>query len=208
MENIVRNWWSFVLRGVLGVILGLVAFAYPGATIGALVILYGAFAMADGLLALSSLLFGRTGEQPWWSLLLEGIVGVAAGIVAFSLPLATALVLVYVVAAWSIIKGIFMVASAIRLRREIDGEWALGLAGVLSVVFGVLVMLSPVAGATAIAWILGFYLVSFGILAIVTGYHLRKADKRVGEVVSGIPHAPKVAPRARVTRDDDTRPPL
>ena len=131
-----RNWWALVLRGLFAVLFGIMALAWPGITLGALVLLYGAYALADGVFAIAAVMAGRTGGRPWWSLLVEGLVGIAVGIMTFAWPGITALVLLYLIAAWAVVTGIFEIVAAIRLREEIRGEWLLALSGILSILFG------------------------------------------------------------------------
>ena len=132
-----RNWWALVLRGLFAVLFGIIALAWPGITLGVLVLLYGAYALADGVFAIAAVMAGQTGGRPWWSLLVEGLVGIAVGIMTFAWPGITALVLLYLIAAWAVVTGIFEIIAAIRLREEIRGEWLLALSGILSILFGV-----------------------------------------------------------------------
>ena len=173
-----RNWWALVLRGLFAVLFGIAAFTWPGITLGALVILYGAYALADGGLAIAAALVGRPHGMPWWALLLEGLVGITLGIMTFAWPGNTALVLLYLVSAWAVVTGVFEIAAAIRLRREIQGEWVLALSGVLSVLFGLALVINPGAGALAVVWIIGAYAIAFGALLIALGFRLRSWARR------------------------------
>ena len=141
-----RNWWTLALRGLFAVLFGIMAFAWPGITLGALVLLYGAYAFADGVLAIAAALVGRTVGVPWWALLIEGLAGIGVGIITLLWPGITALVLLYLIAFWAVVTGVFEIVAAIRLRKEIRGEWLLALSGVLSVLFGVALIVSPGAG--------------------------------------------------------------
>ncbi|HEX3450653.1 MAG TPA: DUF308 domain-containing protein, partial [Isosphaeraceae bacterium] len=147
-----RNWWALALRGLVAVLFGIAAFAMPGITLTALVLLYGAFALVDGVFAVAAALFGRRHGMPWWAMLVEGLFGIAIGILTFAWPGITALALLYLIAAWAVITGVFEIAAAIRLRQEIQGEWLLALSGALSVLFGVVLVLYPGAGALAVVW--------------------------------------------------------
>jgi uncharacterized membrane protein HdeD (DUF308 family) len=169
-----RNWWSLVARGVLGILLGVVAFVWPGVTIGALVLLFGAYALIDGVVSLAGALRAAEAHERWGALLLEGIMGVLAAAATILWPAITTLVLVYIIAAWAIITGVAEIAAAIRLRRHVAGEWLLGLAGVVSVVFGLLIAAVPVAGALAIAFWFGAYAFIFGIVLLTLGFRLRR----------------------------------
>jgi uncharacterized membrane protein HdeD (DUF308 family) len=174
MEILARNWWAVALRGAAGMIFGIITFLMPGASLAALVLLFGAYAIVDGVFNIVSALRGAGQEQPWWLLLIEGVVGIGAGVVTFALPGLTALVLVYVVAAWAILTGALEIAAAARLRSELRGEWLLAVAGVLSVVFGVLMMVAPAAGALALVLWIGAYAFLFGALLLILGLRLRR----------------------------------
>ena len=173
-----RNWWALVLRGLFAVLFGIIALAWPGITLGALVLLYGAYALADGVFAIASVMAGRTWGRPWWSLLVEGLVGIAVGIMTFAWPGLTALVLLYLIASWAFVTGIFEIVAAIRLREEIRGEWLLALSGILSVLFGVALVIWPGAGALALIWVIGAYAIAFGVLMIALGFRLRSWSRR------------------------------
>ena len=180
-----RAWWLLALRGVAAVVFGVLAFIWPGVTILALVILWGAYALADGILALIAAFRVREGGKPMWALLLIGVLGVAAGIVTFLWPGITALALLMLIAAWAFVMGIFQIIAAIRLRKEIAHEWLLGLSGVLSVVFGVLMVLSPGAGALAVLWVIAAYSIVFGALLIFLGFRLKAhAAAETGDCVA------------------------
>jgi uncharacterized membrane protein HdeD (DUF308 family) len=164
-----RHWWVILLRGLFAILFGILAFAYPGLTLASLVMVYGIFVCADGLVAI----FGGMGNSLWPSLLV-GLIGVAAGLLTFFYPGITALVLLYFIAAWAIVKGVFEMVIAFKLREVIQGEWALILAGALSVAFGVLVFLFPGAGALSIVWIIGAYALAFGVLLVLVSLKIRK----------------------------------
>jgi uncharacterized membrane protein HdeD (DUF308 family) len=171
-ESLARRWWVMVLRGVAAIVFGLLAFTMPGLTLAALILLYGGYALVDGVFNLIAAVSGR-GARPWWALLLAGLVSIAAGAVAFAMPGLTALALVYLIAAWAIVRGVVEIAAAIRLRKVIANEWWLGLSGALSVAFGVLAMLAPGAGALALVLWIGAYAVIFGALLVAFGVRVR-----------------------------------
>jgi uncharacterized membrane protein HdeD (DUF308 family) len=173
-----RNWWALALRGLAAVLFGIMAFAWPGMTLGVLVLLYGAYALVDGVLAIIAAVAGRTSGMPWWALLLEGVLGITVGILTFAWPGITALVLLYLIAAWAVATGVFEVVAAIRLRREIRGEWLLALSGIISVLFGIALVINPVGGALAVVWLIGAYAIAFGVLLIALGFRLRGVAKR------------------------------
>jgi uncharacterized membrane protein HdeD (DUF308 family) len=167
------RWWAVVLRGVAGIVFGALTFVMPVATLGALILLFGAYAFVDGLFNILAVVTGRTGGQRWWTLLLAGLGGIAAGLITFFMPGITALVLAYIIAGWALVIGALQIAAAIRLRHEIEGEWWLGLSGALSIVFGVIMLLAPGAGALAMVFWIGAYALLFGITLVVLGFRLR-----------------------------------
>jgi uncharacterized membrane protein HdeD (DUF308 family) len=160
------------------VLFGVLAIAWPGITLAALVIVWGAYALADGVLALIAAWQVRDQGRPFWSLVVVGLLGIAAGIVTFLWPGITALALLMVIAAWALVMGIFQIVAAIRLRKAIEGEWLLGLSGVASVVFGVLMFISPGAGALAVLSLIAAFALLFGVLQIVLGFRLRSYAPR------------------------------
>jgi uncharacterized membrane protein HdeD (DUF308 family) len=172
-EYLGRNWGWIVLRGTVAVLFGGLALARPGITLAALVFMWGVYAIADGVLAMVAAWQIRDHGRPLWSLFVVGALGVAAGVVNYRWPGLTALVLLMVIASWAIGVGVLQIVAAIRLRKEIEGEWALGLSGVLSVAFGILAALHPGAGALAVLWMIGGYAMGFGVLLIVLGFRLR-----------------------------------
>ena len=187
-----RNWWALALRGLAAVLFGIMAFAWPGMTLGVLVLLYGAYALVDGVLAIIAAVAGRTSGMPWWALLLEGVMGVTIGILTFAWPGITALVLLYLIAAWAVVTGALEIAAAIRLRKEIRGEWLLALSGIISVLFGIALVINPVGGALAVVWLIGAYAIAFGVLLIALGFRLRGAAKRFA-TKTDVPTGPSTA---------------
>ena len=168
-----RNWGWIVVRGIAAVIFGVLALVLPGVTLAALVLLWGAYALADGIIALIAAFRIRDRGKPFWALLVVGILGIAAGILTFIWPGMTAIVLLAFIAAWSLVMGIFQIIAAVRLRKSIENEWLLGLSGLLSVIFGVLMLINPGAGALAVIWVIGAYAIVFGVLLIALGLKLR-----------------------------------
>jgi uncharacterized membrane protein HdeD (DUF308 family) len=168
-----RNWWLLLLRGIAALGFGIAAIAWPGITLVVLVLLYGAYALADGAFAIAAALRGHGGRAPTGWLLFVGVLGIAAGLATFFWPAITALVLLTLIGAWSILHGVFEIVGAIRLRREIEGEWLLILGGSLSVAFGVLLLVFPGAAALALVWLIGAYAAVFGLLLIALSLRLR-----------------------------------
>jgi uncharacterized membrane protein HdeD (DUF308 family) len=168
-----HNWGWIVLRGVAAVLFGVLAIAWPGITLATLVIVWGAYALAEGLLTLIAAWQVRDEGRPFWSLVVVGLLGIAAGVITFLWPGITALTLLMIIAVWALIMGIFQIVAAIRLRKVIEREWLLGLSGVASVIFGVLMIISPGAGALAVLSLIAAYAIVFGVLLIVLGFRLR-----------------------------------
>ena len=174
-----RNWWAIALRGLFAVLFGVAAFIWPGITLAVLVLLWGAYALVDGIFALVAAVRAAERRATWWPLVLEGILGIVAGVLTFLWPGITALVLLYLITAWAILTGIAEIVAAVRLRRVLTGEWLLGLAGVVSIVFGVLLIVFPGAGALAVVWLIGAYALVFGIVLIVLGFRLRGVQREL-----------------------------
>jgi uncharacterized membrane protein HdeD (DUF308 family) len=168
-----RNWWSLVIRGLLGISVGILTFIWPGITLAALVFLFAGYAFVDGVVSIAGAIRAVQAHERWGALLLGGIAGIAAAVVTVLWPAITALTLVYVIAGWAIVTGVFEIAAAIRLRRHISGEWLLALGGIASIIFGVLIAAIPVAGALVIAIWFGAYAFVFGVMMVVLGFRLR-----------------------------------
>ena len=173
LQMMARNWWTTVLRGVCAILFGLLALAWPGVTLAALVLVWGAYAFADGVLAFATA-FSDTAERPWWALVLTGLVSIGAALFAFFYPGLTAVGLLFVIAFWAIASGALAIVSAIELRRHIEGEVWLGLAGVVSVLFGMLLIARPAIGALAVVWMIGAYAIVSGVLLIALGMEVKR----------------------------------
>jgi len=168
-------WWLLLLRGLAAVAFGVIAFVWPGPTLAALTLLWGIYALADGIFALWAALAARGGDTGtrWW-LALVGVAGILAGLIAFFYTGMTALVLLMFIAAWAIIIGVFQIWGAFELRKVLDDAWLLGLNGVLAIAFGVLVVARPGAGALAVVWMIGWFAVVFGILNIAAAIRVKR----------------------------------
>lgn len=173
VDALARYWWVLVFRGLLAIAFGVLAFLWPGLTLASLVLVFGAYALVDGVSAIVSALRGR-GEEPWWLLVLEGAVGIGIGVLTLLAPGITALALLFYIAIWAIATGVLEIAAALALRKEIEGEWLLVLGGLVSVAFGVLLMARPGAGALAVLWLIGAYAIAFGVLFLFLGLKLRR----------------------------------
>jgi uncharacterized membrane protein HdeD (DUF308 family) len=173
VHALAKNWWLLLLRGIASIVFGILAFVWPGLTLLTLVLFYGAFALVDGVLAVIAAIKGGAPAPRWW-LAIVGISGIAAGLLTFLMPGISALVLLLFIAGWAIATGIFQVIGAIKLRKEIDNEWFLILTGLISVLFGIGVMLAPGAGALALVWVIAIYSVITGVLLIGLALRLKK----------------------------------
>ncbi len=182
LQALAQNWWAIVVRGVFAVLFGLAAFVWPGLTLTVLVLLYGAYALVDGVLAVIWSLAGRHPGAFPWGVLLAGVAGIFFGVITFLWPGLTALALLYLIAAWAIVRGVFEVVAAVHLRREIEGEWLLALSGILSVLLGIVLILAPGAGALAVIWWVGATALVFGVLMILLGLRL-KGLRQTGRVL-------------------------
>jgi uncharacterized membrane protein HdeD (DUF308 family) len=185
--TLARNWWSLVIRGIAAIIFGILTFVWPGITVTALVFLFAGYALVDGVVSLAGAVRAAEAHDRWGALLLEGIVGIAAAIATILWPGITALSLVFVIAAWAIITGVAEIAAAVRLRKHIHGEWLLALAGILSILFGVLVVAMPIAGALVIAIWIGAYALVFGVTLVALGFRLRSWLRGPHETGSPMP---------------------
>jgi uncharacterized membrane protein HdeD (DUF308 family) len=174
LTQLTRNWWVVALRGVFAILYGLTALMWPGLTLEILVMFFGAYALVDGIFAIMAAFTNRAGHDSWWVLLLEGLVDIIVGLIAFARPGLTTFVLLYIIAFWALTTGILEIVAAVRLRKEIEGEWLLALSGIGSLVFGVLLLFFPAAGALTIAFMIGAYAILFGIMFLSLGLRLRR----------------------------------
>ena len=173
-----RVWGGLALRGLVAILFGMLALTRPGATVLALVYLFGAFAFMDGLFALVSSIRIAKLQGRWWPMLLLGLVGIAIGVLSFVDPAVTAVGWLYYIAIWAVLTGILEVAAAIRLRKVIEGEWMLGVSGVLSIAFGILIGTKPGVGMLSLTWLIGAYAIVMGVLFLGLAFRLRGAQKR------------------------------
>lgn len=169
-SSLARNWWAFAIRGVLGIIFGLVAFAIPGVTMLSLVIVFAAYAIADGIFAIIAAVRAAQKHERWTLFLLEGVTGIIAGVLAFLWPTITLFVFVVLVAAWAIVSGALMLAAAFRLG---PGRWWFALGGAASLVYGALLVIAPAIGALVLTWWIGAYALVFGIAMLIAAFRLR-----------------------------------
>jgi uncharacterized membrane protein HdeD (DUF308 family) len=168
-----RRWWLLLLRGLIAIAFGVVSWVQPGLSLASLVLLFGAYSLADGVLNAWTALEGHREHEHWWVLFLEGLLGIGVGVLTFLAPGLTALALLFYIAIWAIATGVLEIVAAIRLRKEIENEWMLIVAGLASVVFGALLMAQPAAGALALLWLIASYAIFFGVLLVVLAFKVR-----------------------------------
>lgn len=176
---IARNWWVLLIRGLFAVGLGILAFAWPGISLLALVTVYGAYMLVDGIAAIALGIGARHQGRNWWEMILVGAFGVAAALIAFFWPGATVLALLIIIGVASVVRGGSEIAAAIRLRKLIEHEWLLGLAGALSIAFGVFLLARPAIGLITLLWWVASWAVVFGVVAVIQSFRLLSLKHRL-----------------------------
>ncbi len=180
-EILADSWWAVGLRGLLGIAFGLICLLVPAAAILAIVLLFSAYMLVDGVLAIASGIKAARSGKRWGLLILEGVVDIAAGAVAFLWPGITALTFVILIAIWAIFSGALMLAAAFSLKID-HGRWWLALGGIASVIFGIVLLIAPVMGAVVLTWWLGAYAIVFGVLLLVLAFQLHgKKEERTSK---------------------------
>lgn len=177
LDAFARDWWVMLFRGVLAILFGIMAFSMPGLTVAALVLLYGAYVLVDGVMAVW--VGGRA--HTWWFVLL-GIVAILVGIYTFMFPGITAVALLYFVAFWAIFRGISEIVTAFQLRKELDNEWMLILGGIFSIGLGLALFSRPAAGALAMVWLIGAYALVVGLTQVVLAFRLHALPRHLERV--------------------------
>ncbi|GHO85273.1 HdeD family acid-resistance protein [Dictyobacter formicarum] len=182
LQTMVRDYhWSLLFRGIIAILFGILALIWPGKTLLLLIILFGAYAIVDGIANIFSAIRGRSLHN-WGLLLVEGIVSILAGIVAFVWPGLTALAFVYVIAAWAIITGVTEIVAAFSSRMNVGTDWLLVVAGVASIIFGVLIAIQPQIGLLTVIWLIGIYAIIFGILFLGRYFQLRSRARLIANI--------------------------
>jgi uncharacterized membrane protein HdeD (DUF308 family) len=184
-DTLSRYWWTTLLRGVVWILFGIVVFMRPGISLITLTLMFGAFALVDGIANIVSAFGGRTTNERWWVLMLAGLAGVGAGLITFMNPGITALALLFCIAVWAIVTGFLEVVAAIRLRHEISGEFWLVLAGLVSIAFGISLLARPLTGALAVIWVIGCYAVVLGVVLVVLSFRSRGFVNRAVAALGG-----------------------
>ena len=182
-EILSRYWWMTVLRGIFWILFGIVVLASPGISLLSLTLAFGIVIFADGVLNVMNGFSGRKVHDDWWVLLLVGLTGIGVGLLTFYSPQTTALAIVFYVAIWAIATGLLEIVAAVRLRKQIEGELWLILAGLASVAFGVLLVARPGAGALTLLWLFAVYAIAFGVLLLLLAFRVRRGVKRIAGAV-------------------------
>jgi len=176
------NWWVLLLRGILAILFGVAAYAWPGLTLATLVMFFAVFVFVDGVFDVFAAFAGRQENENWWVLLIEGLLGIAFGAITWMRPGITTMVLLLFIAFWAMATGILRIIMALRLRKEIEGEGWLVLSGLASVLFGLIVMARPGAGAMALLWLIGAWAIVVGIFLVILAFQARSFGKKLEEV--------------------------
>ena len=180
VDLIVRNWSWIALRGVLAIVFGTLTLLNPGITLVTLVLMFGAYAIVDGMFMIVSAIANRKTQPRWGTLVFGGILGVAVGVLTYLWPGITAVALLAIIASWAILMGVIEITVAIRLRKLIANEWMLVLTGLLAVAFGVVLILNPGPGAVAVVLWIGVYALVSGVLLVVLAFRLRNWGRSHG----------------------------
>ncbi len=173
IDQLARHWWMLALRGALAILIGIVAFVKPGITLLALILLFGIYALLDGIFAIAAAFRLRHADEGWWPLVFEGVFGILAGIVAFVWPSLTALTLITLIAVWAILTGVLGLVTAARLRRHMSDEWFQLFSSIVSILLGIVLIVEPGAGLLAWTWMFGVYALLFGVLFLALAFRLR-----------------------------------
>jgi uncharacterized membrane protein HdeD (DUF308 family) len=185
LAALAENWWAFVLRGIFAILFGIGALTFPGLTVLALIVLFGFYCFVDGF---TSLAMAFEADSKGWYVI-GGLVSLAAGVITFTRPGATAIALLFVIGIWALIRGVIDIVTAVQIRKVVEGEWMLALSGVVSALFGLYVIARPGQGALAIIWIIAFFALILGFLLLGVGFKLRRLKKAGGGVVGGAAQA-------------------
>jgi uncharacterized membrane protein HdeD (DUF308 family) len=168
-----KSWWMLALQGLFALVFGVLAVLWPGVTILWLVIMFAVYALLSGAVAVIASIASRNEDKRWWLVLLLGLVSLAAGVIAIVNPALTAITLVLLMGANAVVTGIFQIAIAVRLRKQMQREWLLILAGIVSIVFGALVLLFPGAGALALVWLISFWAIATGVMLLAVAFRAK-----------------------------------
>jgi uncharacterized membrane protein HdeD (DUF308 family) len=177
LETFTRNWWAVGLRGIFSVLFGVGAFVWPGITLETLVLLFGFYAIADGIFSLITARMSSAAGGHWGWMVFEVLLSILSGVLALAWPAITALVLLLLIAGYAIVTGFTQIAAAFQMRNT--NGWLLGLGGVLSIVFGILLAVWPDTGLLSLVWLIGYYAIIFGLMLLGLAYRLYKANHQL-----------------------------
>ncbi|MBO0724857.1 MAG: HdeD family acid-resistance protein [Blastocatellia bacterium] len=177
-----QNWWAIALRGLVAALFGIATFMWPRITLSVLAPLFGAYAMINGIFAMIEVSRRDVSQERWRPLLFEGAVSVIVGVMAFAWPGLTARGLLFLIAFWAVVTGVFEIITAIRLRHEISGEWMMALVAILSMAFGLLLLAFPATGALSVILLIRAFAFAIGALMIALAFKLRSLRRPGGEV--------------------------
>jgi uncharacterized membrane protein HdeD (DUF308 family) len=183
-----RSWWSLMIRGILAAIFGIVALTAPAKTLDFLIVLFGIFVLVVGLVATIGAIMHRRESDNWWLILIPGIAGIVIGVISIAMPAFTEAVIIYLIAIWALVSGIGQLYSAMKIRKDVEGEWMPILIGIVSIVLAVLLFVRPLEAAATVMWLVGLFVLVIGILWIVMGFRVRGWVGRPG---AGNPVAPE-----------------
>jgi uncharacterized membrane protein HdeD (DUF308 family) len=158
------------LRGIIAVLFGIAALVWPGLTIFALIYLFGAFSLIEGIITVFASFRVRQLQRYWWVTLIEGLIGIIIGVIAFASPKLTAIALLFLIATWAILTGVFEVVGAFSGHRPAELEWAMGIAGALTILLGILLIAQPGAALLTIVWLVGIYAIIWGLVLLVRSF--------------------------------------
>lgn len=176
-----HRWWVFLARGILALLFGIVALADPLIVLLAFIYVFAVYAILDGITAIGVSIQERSSLRHWWVILLEGIVGIIFGILVIAWPVRTALVLLYLVAIWALVRGVLEISSAFVVPRSAKQRWGMGLAGLFSVIFGLILIIHPGAGLLSVLWLVGIFAIVFGVSLIIYAFHIRSLASAVAK---------------------------
>lgn len=177
-----RRWWWILVRGLAAILFGIACFVWPARVAISLVWVFGVYAIIDGA---ALIVFGRK-QESWFWYALAGLVSMVAGVIAIAFPIFVAGALVLVIGAWAVLSGIFQIMAGWNIRKEVEGEWVLFVGGVLAILFGILVFFRPGAGAAGIVWLIGMFMILFGILQVVLSFKLKGLQGKIGDVKEAV----------------------
>ena len=184
-----RFWWVLLFRGSMAILFGLLALTSPGMTLGSLVLFFAIFAFVDGVSDVFHAFTGRDDNESWWVLLLEGLLGIAFGVITFQAPGITTLVLLMYIGFWAVATGVLRIILAVRLRHEMTGEWWMALGGVASILFGMAMVSRPGAGALAVLTVIGIWSIVSGVSLVLLAFKVKSVGGKVGALKERIASA-------------------